>query len=67
MTKLNLREMLGRFDDCWNPRIVGELNGQHVKRAKLRGAFLWPHHDDQDELLLVVAGRFRMESRRARC
>jgi mannose-6-phosphate isomerase-like protein (cupin superfamily) len=57
---VNLVEMFGRFDEWWSPRIVGELNGQHVKLAKLRGEFEWHHHEDEDEMFLVVKGRLRM-------
>jgi mannose-6-phosphate isomerase-like protein (cupin superfamily) len=63
MDKVNLAEKLTRFDDHWHPRIVGELNGQHVKLVKFAGPFVWHHHEDEDELFLVVAGRFRMEFR----
>jgi|SRR5579883_554782 len=61
--KVNLREKLSRFGDYWNPRVVGELNGQQVKLVKFKGEFVWHHHDHEDELFLVVAGRFRMEFR----
>jgi mannose-6-phosphate isomerase-like protein (cupin superfamily) len=61
--KVNLREKLARFSDHWNPRVVGELNGQQVKLVKFRGEFVWHHHDHEDEMFLVVAGRFRMEFR----
>ena len=63
MEKINLAEKLALFDDYWNPRIVGELNGQHVKLAKIHGPFVWHKHDDEDELFLVVKGRFRMDFR----
>jgi GrpB-like predicted nucleotidyltransferase (UPF0157 family)/mannose-6-phosphate isomerase-like protein (cupin superfamily) len=61
--KVNLRAMLARFTDQWSPKIVGELNGQQVKLAKFHGPFVWHHHDHEDELFLVVKGRFRMEFR----
>lgn len=61
MQKTNLAEKLTRIRDCWSPHIVGELNGQHVKLAKLHGEFVWHHHDNEDELFLVVKGRLRME------
>ena len=63
MRKVNLAEKLAAFDDHWNPRIVGELNGQQVKLVKFLGPFTWHHHDAEDELFLVVRGRFRMEYR----
>jgi mannose-6-phosphate isomerase-like protein (cupin superfamily) len=63
MTKVNLRDKLSQFDEHWSPRLVGELNGQHVKLVKLLGEFVWHCHDNEDELFYVVAGRFRMEFR----
>jgi mannose-6-phosphate isomerase-like protein (cupin superfamily) len=61
--KINLAEKFARFKDHWSPKIVGELNGQHVKLVKFRGEFVWHHHDQEDELFLVVRGSFRMEFR----
>jgi len=46
MQKVNLNEKLSQFSDYWNPRIVGELNGQHVKLAKIKGEFVWHSHED---------------------
>jgi mannose-6-phosphate isomerase-like protein (cupin superfamily) len=63
MDKVNLREKFALFEDHWSPKVVGELNGQHVKLVKLLGEFVWHKHDDEDELFLVVKGRFRMELR----
>ena len=63
MEKVNLREKLSLFTEHWSPRIVGELNGQQVKLVKLQGPFTWHHHETEDELFLVVKGRFRMELR----
>ena len=63
MNKVNLREKLASFSEHWQPRIVGELNGQHVKLVKFSGPFVWHHHENEDELFLVVQGRFRMELR----
>ena len=63
MEKVNLAEKLNSFNDPWNPRIIGELNGQHVKAVKLKGEFIWHHHDHEDELFLVVKGKLRMEFR----
>jgi GrpB-like predicted nucleotidyltransferase (UPF0157 family)/mannose-6-phosphate isomerase-like protein (cupin superfamily) len=61
--KVGIREKLALFNDHWNPRIVGELNGQHVKLVKFQGEFVWHKHDHEDEMFLVVHGRFRMEFR----
>ena len=63
MDKVNIAEKLSSFQDHWNPRIVGELNGQQVKLAKFAGAFTWHHHENEDELFLVIKGRFCMEFR----
>jgi len=61
--RVNLREKLSLFDTHWDPKIVGELNGQHVKLVKFKGEFVWHHHEHEDELFLVVKGRFTMEFR----
>ncbi len=61
MNKINLAEKLSLFQDHWNPRIVGELNGQHVKLVKFKGEFVWHKHDHEDELFYVVQGSFNME------
>jgi mannose-6-phosphate isomerase-like protein (cupin superfamily) len=63
MVKVNVREKLALFSDYWNPRVVAELNGQHVKLAKFKGEFVWHDHADEDEMFLVIRGRFRMEFR----
>jgi mannose-6-phosphate isomerase-like protein (cupin superfamily) len=61
--KVNLQEKLSSFSDYWNPRIVGELNGQHVKLVKFKGEFVWHKHDNEDEMFLVIKGRFTMKFR----
>lgn len=61
MNKVNLREKFALFADHWSPKVVGDLNGQQVKLVKFRGEFVWHKHDSEDELFLVVRGRFRME------
>jgi GrpB-like predicted nucleotidyltransferase (UPF0157 family)/mannose-6-phosphate isomerase-like protein (cupin superfamily) len=63
IAKVNIREKFSCFHDHWSPKIVGELNGQHVKLVKFDGEFLWHKHDHEDELFMVVKGRFRMEYR----
>jgi len=63
MRVVDLAEMFGRFTDAWSPKIVGDVNDMHVKVVKLRGEFVWHHHDAEDELFLVVAGRLRMQLR----
>ena len=61
--KVNIRDKFALFDEQWKPKIVGELNGQYVKLVKFLGEFVWHHHDEEDELFLVVNGRFKMEFR----
>ena len=63
MDKVNLEAAFTRIHDHWSPRIAGELNGQHIKLVKLLGEFVWHRHDHEDELFLVLHGRFRMEFR----
>jgi mannose-6-phosphate isomerase-like protein (cupin superfamily) len=63
MEKVNIHEKLALFSDHWNPRVVGELNGQHVKLVKFQGEFVWHDHADEDEMFLVVHGSFRMDFR----
>jgi mannose-6-phosphate isomerase-like protein (cupin superfamily) len=63
MEKINLRDKLALFSDHWNPRVVGELNGQHLKLVKFQGEFVWHDHAAEDEMFLVVRGSFRMEFR----
>jgi mannose-6-phosphate isomerase-like protein (cupin superfamily) len=63
MKKINLREKLACFSDRWHPKILAELNGQHVKLVKLEGEFVWHHHEHEDELFLVLAGRLEMQFR----
>ena len=63
MEKVNLAAAFASFDEQWAPRLAGELNGQAVKLAKADGEFVWHHHDDADELFLVVSGTLRIELR----
>ena len=57
---VNLDEMFGAFTEQWSPRIVGELNGQEVRLARISGEFVWHAHEEADELFLVVKGTLRM-------
>lgn len=61
--KINIAQKLNLFSDYFNPRIVGELNGQHVKLVKFKGEFVWHHHEAEDEMFLVINGAFTMELR----
>ncbi|MBF2709804.1 cupin domain-containing protein [Flavobacterium soyangense] len=61
--KVNIADKLSLFNDYWNPRIVGELNGQLVKLAKFEGEFVWHQHENEDEMFLVISGILKMEFR----
>jgi mannose-6-phosphate isomerase-like protein (cupin superfamily) len=63
MNTINLKEKFSRFSDHCNPRIIGEVNDCHVKAVKLKGEFIWHHHENEDELFLVVKGTLRMKFR----
>ena len=63
MDKINISEKLAQFSDYYHPRIIGELNGQHVKAVKLKGDFIWHKHDHEDEMFLVVKGKLKLEFR----
>ncbi|MEX1103448.1 MAG: cupin domain-containing protein [Dehalococcoidia bacterium] len=63
MDKVNLAEKLSRFTEHWSPRVVAELNGQQVKLVKLEGEFVWHHHEEADELFLVLEGRLVIQLR----
>ena len=63
MEKINICAKLRKIGDYWHPRIVGALNGQHVKLAKLQGEFIWHHHEAEDELFWVLDGRLKIEFR----
>lgn len=61
--KINIYEKFSLFRDHWSPKVVAELNGQAVKAVKIQGEFVWHHHDNEDELFMVVQGRLRMDFR----
>lgn len=63
MEKINIADKLALINDHWNPRIAGELNGQHVKLVKFAGEFVWHKHDNEDEMFLVISGILKMEFR----
>ena len=63
MNKVNLAEKFGLFDEQWSPKVVGGLNGQEVRLAKLKGEFVWHSHAEEDEMFLVHKGTLRMEFR----
>ncbi len=63
MDKVNIADKFAKISEYWKPYIAAELNGQHVKLDKLKGEFVFHHHENEDEMFLVVKGRFRMEFR----
>ncbi len=63
MEPINLNDKFSRFTDYCNPRVIGEVNDCHVKVVKLKGEFIWHHHENEDELFLVVKGTLRMKFR----
>jgi mannose-6-phosphate isomerase-like protein (cupin superfamily) len=63
MEAINLEKKFGRFTEYWKPKIIGELNDTYVKAVKFQGEFVWHHHENEDELFLVVKGTLRMRFR----
>ena len=63
MDRISLPDKLALFHEHWRPKVIAALNGQHVKLVKFRGEFVWHHHEHEDELFLVITGRFRMDFR----
>lgn len=57
MDKVNLAQKFGQFNEHWSPKIVGEINESYVKVAKLKGEFVWHHHDKEDEMFFVIKGK----------
>ena len=63
MDKVNLTQKFNMFNDYWSPKIVGEINDSHVKLVKVKGEFVWHHHETEDELFLVVKGSLQIKLR----
>ena len=63
MNVINIAEKFSAFSDHWNPRIIAELNGQHIKAGKFKGDFTWHSHDNEDEMFMVIKGAFTMHFR----
>jgi len=61
--KVNLAQKFATFSEQWSPKIAGEINDTYLKLVKFKGEFVWHHHEREDELFLVVKGRFRMRLR----
>src|SRR6266849_3380288 len=63
VSKVNIAELFARFNEPWSPKVAGDINDMQVKMVKLRGEFVWHHHEREDELFLVVRGQLRMRFR----
>ena len=63
MDKVNIEDKFSQFDGHWQPKIVGELNGQYVKLAKLKGEFVWHQHESEDEMFMVIKGQLLIKLR----
>ena len=63
MEKVNLAEKFSRFSDTWSPKVVGEVQGMHVRLVKLKGEFIWHQHEHEDEMFFVVKGRLLLKFR----
>ncbi len=63
MNCVNISDKLAQFDDCWSPKVVGQVNNCAIKLVKLEGEFVWHHHEDEDEMFLVISGQMNMEFR----
>ncbi len=61
--KVNLAEKFGLFNDYWSPKVAGQINDFQLKLVKLKGEFVWHHHDHEDELFLVIKGRLLIKLR----
>jgi mannose-6-phosphate isomerase-like protein (cupin superfamily) len=61
--KVNLQDKFKLFNEYWTPKIIGELNGQQVKLAKLKGEFVWHDHKDEDEMFLIIKGGLQIQFR----
>jgi mannose-6-phosphate isomerase-like protein (cupin superfamily) len=61
MEKVNLTKKFSLFCEHWSPKVIGELNGQQVKIAKIEGEFIWHHHENEDELFLVIKGELTIK------
>ena len=61
MKVVDIKEKFSLFNEYWKPKVAGELNGQYVKLAKLKGEFVWHHHEEEDELFMVIKGRLTIK------
>ena len=60
MNKINVAEKFSRINEMWSPKILGEVNDSYIKAVKFIGEFVWHHHDNEDEMFMVISGKLRM-------
>ena len=63
MNKVNISEKLSLINEYWNPKIIGEFNDSFIKIGKLKGEFVWHHHENEDEVFLVIKGKLIIKLR----
>jgi len=63
MNKINVADKFSRISEMWSPKILGEVNDSYIKAVKFIGEFVWHHHENEDEMFLVISGKLRMKFR----
>jgi mannose-6-phosphate isomerase-like protein (cupin superfamily) len=63
MNKINVAEKFSRINEMWSPKILGEVNDSYIKAVKFIGEFVWHHHENEDEMFMVISGKLRMKFR----
>ena len=63
MNKVNINEKLSAVEEFWSPKIIGELNNQHIKVVKVKDSFIWHKHEKEDELFMVIKGKLKIHLR----
>jgi mannose-6-phosphate isomerase-like protein (cupin superfamily) len=63
MTKINIAEKFSRINEMWSPKILGQVNDSYIKAVKFIGEFVWHHHENEDEMFMVISGELRMKFR----
>ena len=61
--KVNVLEKFSRFNEYWQPKVIGELNDSYIKAVKVKDTFVWHDHPNEDELFFVVSGRMQLKLR----
>jgi mannose-6-phosphate isomerase-like protein (cupin superfamily) len=63
MNTINVAEKFSKINQMWSPKILGEVNDSYIKAVKFIGEFVWHHHDNEDEMFMVISGKLRMKFR----